>query len=243
MDVEEKLRTNGQKWAFFKITYKKGKNNEEKETVLLYCSDVESSYYNGIFNACKQHISISVMDCDTSGVTDMKYMFSNCTSLSKLDLTNFDTNSVTNMNSMFFGCNALQTLNLSNFDTGNVKDMSLMFSNCNSLPTLDISNFKTDNVEDMCYMFYGCDNLKTLNLSNSKIDKDTKIVNMFDSCKVLHTVIFNEEQQVDKNLPDNNVPQDKVNLQEIIEDQLKKLGQWNKQEEENIITLKKKPQT
>ena len=250
---------NEEKWALFEIIYKKEekkegegekndeeneKENKENETKYLYCSNIESDKINGIFESCKQHISISVIACNTSNVTDMRYMFSECNSLTKLNLSSFDTNSVTDMSCMFCDCSSLQTLDLSNFNTSNVTDMGGMFSNCTFLQTLDLKNFDTNKVTDMRCMFYECTSLKTLDLPNSKISKNTEIVDMFDSCNALHTVIFNEEQQVDKkNLPDNNVPQDKVNLQEIIENQLKKLGQWDKQEEENKITFGKKPQT
>ena len=74
VDVEENLKTNGQKWALFEIRYKKGTGNEEEnkeETKYLYCSDIESTLHNGIFYNCKQHISISVIACDTPGVRDM----------------------------------------------------------------------------------------------------------------------------------------------------------------------------
>ena len=249
---------NEQKWALFEIIYKeeKGeeegekndeeneKENKENETKYLYCSNIESDKINGIFESCKQHISISVIACNTSNVTDMRYMFSECNSLTKLNLSNFNTDNVTNMGCMFHSCSSLENLNLNNFNTKKVTDMGGMFSNCTFLQTLDLKNFDTNKVTDMSCMFYECTSLQTLDLPNSKIGAATKIENMFDSCNELHTVIFNEEQQVDKkNLPDNNVPQDKVNLQEIIENQLKKLGQWDKQEEENKITLGKKPQT
>ena len=126
---------NTKKWALFEIIYKE--EEKEKETKYLYCSDIESisieKFHFGIFFCCKQHVSISVIACDTSGVTDMGSMFSRCSSLTELDLSNFNTETVTNMIGMFFECSSLTKLNLSKFDTENVKKMPCMFYNCSSL--------------------------------------------------------------------------------------------------------------
>ena len=176
--MEEKLKTNTQKWALFKIIYKKREWNKEEETKYLYCSDIGSINGYGIFYQCKQHISISVIACNTSKVTDMHHMFSGCTALSKLYLSNlntkFDTSNVSTMNSMFFGCNSLQTLDLSNFNTNNVTNMKFMFSECKALQTLDLSNFNTSKIIYMDYMefmFSKCKALQTITSSNKNLDK------------------------------------------------------------------------
>ena len=80
---------------------------------------------------------------NTSQVTDMSRMFSDCESLTALDLSNFDTAKVMNMREMFFGCESLRMLNLSSFNTAKVTKMNEMFSFCQSLTALDLSNFKT----------------------------------------------------------------------------------------------------
>lgn len=54
---------------------------------------------------------------DTSNVTDMGGMFTQCEALTDIDISKFDTSNVTNMNSMFSGCSSLTELNLSSFDT------------------------------------------------------------------------------------------------------------------------------
>ena len=161
---------NTKKWALFEIIYKK--KGEEEETVYLYCSDIESSTLLGIFNSCKQHISISVIACDTSKVT--------------------------NMSSMFYKCSSLTELDLSKFNTKNVTDMSLMFSDCSSLMELDLSNFNTETVTDMYAMFSGCASLQQLNLSKFDTKKVTNMDNMFFDCNSLQTVTFNEN--LDKNI-------------------------------------------
>ena len=126
---------NTKKWALFKIIYKEGK---EKETKYLYCSDIEGGEFDGIFESCKQHISISAIACNTSGVTDMFFMFSDCSSLTKLDLFNFNTEKVTNMSCMFASCEKLKNLDLSKFDFKNVTDTSGMFS---GIPDENLNSF------------------------------------------------------------------------------------------------------
>ena len=57
------------------------------------------------------------------------------------------TNKVTNMSYMFYDCSSLKELNLSNFITDNVIDMSYMFYECSSLIEINLSNFNTNNVK------------------------------------------------------------------------------------------------
>ena len=176
VDVEENLKTNGQKWALFEIRYKKGTGNEEEnkeETKYLYCSDIESFVNFGIFESCKQYISISVIDCNTSKVTNMSSMFYDCSSLQQLDFKNFNTETVTRMSYIFQGCSSLTELDLSKFDTKNVTNMSSMFSDCSSLTELDLPNFNADNVTNMGNMFFECSSLHTVTF-NKKLNEGIK---------------------------------------------------------------------
>ena len=149
------LNLKGKKYAFFEIKTKK-----EEETVYLYCSDVESSENdNGIFEYM-DHISISVIACDTTNVKNMRYMFYECSSLTKLDLRNFNTKNVRNMWCMFYGCKELIQIKFEkNFNTEKVKNMGSMFYNCSKLKTLDLKYFNTENVKNKNYMFENCNNL------------------------------------------------------------------------------------
>ena len=120
---------------------------------------------------------------DTSNVTSMKGMFSNCYSrLTSLDLSNFDTVNVTDMSSMFSSCSNLKKLNISSFNTSKVTDMSSMFFYCSGLTSLDVTSFDTSRVTTMFQMFSGCSKLENLDVSMF----DTKIVTnmrtMFSGC-------------------------------------------------------------
>ena len=129
---------------------------------------------------------------DTSNVTDMSYMFYNCSSLTTLDLGDkFDTGNVTDMRRMFFCCTKLTSLNLGDkFDTGNVTDMSYMFYWCTKLTTLDLGdNFDTGNVTGMSYMFNGCKSLTTLDLGDQFDTGNVKDMSyMFCNCNKLTTL-------------------------------------------------------
>ena len=147
-DVGKNLKANTKKWALFKIIYKEKKEEgEEEKTVYLYCSNIENYYLYGIFSHCQQHVSISVIACDTSGVTDMSNMFSHCSSLKELDLSKFDTKKVTKMSFMFFECNSLIGLDLSNFNTDNVTYMFCMFDKCVSLHTVTFNNNLNEDIK------------------------------------------------------------------------------------------------
>lgn len=49
---------------------------------------------------------------DTSNVTDMSSMFSDCTALTSLDMSSWDTSKVTKMNNIFYSCIRLQFVTL-----------------------------------------------------------------------------------------------------------------------------------
>ena len=108
---------------------------------------------------------------DFEGITDMSYMFQNCSKLQTI--SSIDTSNVTNMERMFQGCENLQTIPL--IDTSNVINMSYMFQNCSKLQT--IPSIKTSNVVYMDRMFYSCTNLKTL--PKLDVSKITNMMNYF----------------------------------------------------------------
>ncbi len=97
---------------------------------------------------------------NTSEVTEMMYMFANCSSLTSIDLSHFDTGNVTNFLAMFGDCSSLASLDLSSFNTSKVKNMEDMFLNSESLTTILVSNkFVTTSVTNSGYMFKGCTSL------------------------------------------------------------------------------------
>ena len=100
----------------------------------------------------------------TSSVTDMSYMFYNCSYAPNLEVSHFNTSNVTNMDRMFYNCSSVSKLNLVNFDTSNVTNMNYMFGGCSSLTTIDMSSFDTSNVSNMDWMYSGCSKLRQVTL-------------------------------------------------------------------------------
>ena len=95
------------------------------------------SYYNG--TSIDDLISYS----DTSNVTTMSNMFSNCSKLTAIP--QLDTSNVTSMYSMFSNCSKLTTI--PQLDTSKVHNMSNMFYSCSKLTA--IPQLDTSNVTDM----------------------------------------------------------------------------------------------
>ena len=134
----------------------------------------------------KKILSIKKWKIDTSNVTSMNGMFSECSSLAYLDLSNFNTSKVTNMDSTFYICSSLTSLDLSNFNTSKVTNMNQMFYRCSKLTNLDLSNFNTSNVTNMYYMFNYCSSLTSLDLSSFDTIKATNMGYMLGGCSKLN---------------------------------------------------------
>ena len=167
-------------------------NNGTSQIVLL--ANTNSYRYSNSLN------SLDLGNFNTSKVTDMMYMFSNCESLTALDLSNFNTSKVTNMKYMFFGCSSLTSLDLSCFNTSKVLDMGSMFSYCESLIKLELNSFNTSQVTNMISMFSYCCSLTSIDLSNFNTSNVTVMGNMFESCSSLTSLdlgSFNTSKVID----------------------------------------------
>lgn len=116
-------------------------------------------------------------EIDSSQVTNMAYMFSNCKSLTTVPP--MDTRNVTNMSQMFSGCSSLTTV--PDMDTSNVTDMSNMFNYCFSLTA--VPEMETSKVTNMSSMFIGCELLTTVPAMNTSNASD--VSRMFYGCSSL----------------------------------------------------------
>ena len=140
-------------------------DSQATKIVILRCGNnvTDMSY---MFYNCSKLTELDLSSLKTNNVTNMSCMFSDCINLLKLDLSNFNTNNVTNMRCMFLKCSSLKELNLDNWDTNNVTNMEGMFLNCSSLTELDLSNFNTENVINMKAMFYNCSSLTNIKFTD-----------------------------------------------------------------------------
>ena len=138
-----------------------------------------------------------IENLNTANVTDMSYMFKNCSNLAKLDVTHFNTAKVTTMNSMFTRCSNLAELDVTHFNTAKVTIMNGMFSGCSNLTELDLTHFNTANVTNMYDMFFGCKSLTTIYVSDEFVI--TNITNktyslFFDCIKLKGAIGYNKSE-------------------------------------------------
>jgi surface protein len=124
-----------------------------------------------------------------NNLTDMSYMFHECTVLTSIgNNSTLDTSNVTNMSYMFYNCNSLTNLScISKWITSNVKDISYMFYSCSSLKKLpDISNWDTAKVTTLDNLFEYCTSLSSLpDISKWNISNVTTINYLFADCQSL----------------------------------------------------------
>ncbi len=170
----------------------------ETITGLEYLNTAKVTDMRYMFNNCSKLTSLDVTNFNTAKVTDMSYMFSSCKSLTSLDVTKFDTRNVTTMEGMFSSCSKLPSLDVTNFNTVNVKNMMKMFAGCKALTSLDVTNFNSENVTNMNRMFYNCSKLTSLDVSNFNTKKVTNMSFMFSYCSTLTTIYVNDKFVIDK---------------------------------------------
>ena len=161
-------------------------SNDMYELTFVSETNIEANQNSSnLFYRLSKVKEIAFDNFDTSQVTNMRYMFGYCKSLTSLDVSKFDTSQVTNMGGMFASCSSLTSLDVSKFDTSKVTNMSYMFSLCENLTSLDVSKFDTSQVTDMRYMFYWCNSLTSLDVSKFDTSRVTDMSSMFGSCNSL----------------------------------------------------------
>ena len=110
--------------------------------------------------------SLDLSAWNTDSLTNMQYMFENCTKLTSLDLSGWNTSNVTDVSGLFGHDQQLANLRLDGWNTGNVRLMGHMFEYCTKLTSLDLSGWDTSNVTDMYALFDNCTSLASLKLGD-----------------------------------------------------------------------------
>ena len=184
-----------------------GRNNNTREK-LIDCININKNIKDcsNMFSGCINVVEFTnSSNWDTSNVTNMNAMFSQCSGLTTLDVSKFDTTNTTGMSNMFSGCKLLTTLDVSNWDTSKVKDISWMFTNCNNITTLDVSNWNTSNVTNIDSMFSGCTLIESLDITNWNTANVTNVGHsswersgLFNNCKKLTEIKGIENLNVSK---------------------------------------------
>ena len=150
-------------------------SNNKDNPNFKYCPFFNTSnvtIMTGMFTNCSSLISIPLLD--TSKATNMSNLFNGCSSLTSIPL--LDTSKATGMISMFHSCSSLTYIPLLN--TSNVKNMNSMFYNCSSLNS--ISALDTRNVTNMSNMFFNCSSLTYVPLLDT--NKVTSMSNFLHGC-------------------------------------------------------------
>ena len=80
-EENKELQINLQKYALFEINIIK---NIQVETIYLYCSDIESTTNNGMFENCNSINSVSVVIGDGKNIKNISKMFYNCNNLNSV---------------------------------------------------------------------------------------------------------------------------------------------------------------
>ena len=160
---------------------------------LSYLNTSNITNMGSMFSNCENMTSIDVSSFDTSKVNNMSQLFYKCMKLTTIEgLNNWNTNQVTDISHMFNRCYELTSLDLSSFNTSKVTKMRNMFQECNTLITIKgLNTWNTSSVTDISYMFDGCIELIELNLTNFNTSKVTTMYSIFQNCKKLRTLNIN----------------------------------------------------
>ena len=159
-----------------------------------YLNTSQVTDMHNMFSECSHLQTTDFSGFDTRKVKDMSYMFHNCGSLKSLDISNFNTSEVTDMRGMFDGCIGLTSLDLSHLNTSKVSVMASMFQSCINLLSVNLSGWDTRNVINMTRMFKRCHSLKTLDLSGFDTrEKTCTMGDMFNTCKELTTIFVSDK--------------------------------------------------
>jgi len=110
--------------------------------------------------------SLDLSAWNTDSLTNIRYMFGDCTKLTSLDLSGWNMSNVTSMEGLFGHDQQLTNLRFDGWNTGNVRLMGHMFEYCTKLTSLDLSGWDTSNVTDMYGLFANCTSLAGLKLGD-----------------------------------------------------------------------------
>lgn len=126
---------------------------------------------------------------DTSNVTNMACMFYGCSSLTSARLGN--TSSVTGISSIFSNCYAMESFSVGASDVSNVLDLANIFENCQNLTVIDLSGWNTSKVSAMPNTFAGCTLLTSVTMTGD-LSQVGYIYNPFRGVAASGTFYYNQ---------------------------------------------------
>ena len=146
-----------------------------------------------MFSDCSSLVTLDLSSLKTSKVASLRMMFQGCNSMTTLNIDGWDTSSVTDMFGWFMDCKALSSMDLSFLNTAQVTNMQDVFAGCDGVTSIKLDNINTANVTTMWGMFRGCPKLTTLDLSSFNTAKVTDMSNMFLNCEKLSTIYVSSD--------------------------------------------------
>ena len=141
-------------------------NNEDKCIIEVNDKYISIKEFLNKYN-CK-NIPLNLKILLKSTITDLSYMFYNCTSLKKINMFFIDNkyNNITNMSYMFYNCESLI-----------------------ELPQLTLINFSK--ITNISYMFFNCKSLtKFPDIQKLELNKNIITTNIFNNCKNIDDLYF-----------------------------------------------------
>ena len=166
------FRDNNLHYSWQNSDYIVSEENKALNGVIVDSNSISNNKDNPNFKYCPLF--------DTSNVTIMAGMFTNCSSLTSIPL--LDTSKATNMSNLFNGCFSLTSIPL--LDTSKVTSMISMFHSCSSLTYIPLLN--TSNVKNMNSIFYNCSSLNSISALDTR--NVTNMTNMFFNCSSLTSI-------------------------------------------------------
>ncbi|MCQ2209104.1 MAG: leucine-rich repeat domain-containing protein [Paludibacteraceae bacterium] len=118
---------------------------------------------SGLFNQCKNLLSIDCSDWDMSNVTVVASMFNNCVNLQEIKFLQLGSK-ITSASSFCAGCSNLREMDLSSTVLTKATSIAYLFSNCTNLEHVKVpsSTYASTNIG---YIAENCYKLRELDLS------------------------------------------------------------------------------
>jgi len=159
----------------FPSIYFNGGGDKEKILSIEQWGDIDWQSFLGSFNGCSA-LEINAPDTpDLSGVTDISYMFKDCSSLNS-DLNNWDVSTIQNFGYLFQNATSFNG-DISSWNVSNATDMRYMFFNA-VVFNQDISNWNVFNVTNFSTMFRSAKKFNR-DIGNWVVSKATIMNSMF----------------------------------------------------------------
>lgn len=123
---------------------------------------------------------------DTSGCTDMSYLFAGDFALESLNLRSWNVDSVMTLRYMLMEDFALKNVNLSGWKTSKVTDWSCVFNRTSNLSEITgVADLDTSAGEDFTGTFFGNHSLSTVDVSKWNVSNGTRFESMFASTSLV----------------------------------------------------------